>query len=94
MNIGQALRKIRKDTIFTQTEWASKIGISQTYMSQIENGVKEPSMEVIKQYERLAQKPIAIILWHGIEEKDVPKSKKKLYLELKPVIDSLISQVF
>lgn len=94
MNIGQALKKIRKDTTFSQMDWAGKVGISQTYMSQIENGIKTPSLEVIQQYERLSQKPLAIILWHGIEEKDIPKSKKKIYSELKPLIDSLISQVF
>lgn len=94
MNIGQALKKVRKDTIYTQVEWASKVGITQTYMSQIENGLKIPSLEVIAAYEEISKKPLAIILWYGIEESAVPKSKRKIYQELKPLVDNLIAQIF
>ncbi|EKU45047.1 helix-turn-helix domain-containing protein [Staphylococcus massiliensis] len=48
MNIGITLRQIRKDKKMTQQELADKIEISRSYLSDIENGQKNPSVETVK----------------------------------------------
>jgi transcriptional regulator with XRE-family HTH domain len=48
MNIGIAIRSIRKQLDITQYELADRCNISQTSLSQIENGVKRPSARTIK----------------------------------------------
>jgi XRE family transcriptional regulator, regulator of sulfur utilization len=94
MDISSALRKVRKDSGLSQGEFAAKAGITQTYVSLIEGGRKVPSVEVIQKYETIGKIPLAIILWWGIQEKDVPKNKKVAFRELKPLVDNLISQIF
>lgn len=94
MNIANALKRLRKETTsFNQQEFAGKLGISQTYLSQIEGGKKTPSMDLIEVYGRLTKVPLAVLLWMAMEEKDVKPSKKKIFKELKPTIDNLIREI-
>ena len=45
---GQYLRKIRKEQKITLTELALETGLSQSYLSQIENGTRPiPSIEIL-----------------------------------------------
>ena len=50
MNIGITIRNIRKERTpqLNQSEFAKLIGITQTYLSQIETGVKTPKISVLE----------------------------------------------
>jgi transcriptional regulator with XRE-family HTH domain len=53
---GQAIKRLRKAKDYTLAEVSSKVGISVTYLSQIENGARKPPCpEIIDK--------IAIALW-------------------------------
>ncbi|UXU83307.1 helix-turn-helix domain-containing protein [Mammaliicoccus sciuri] len=52
MTFGQNLKRIRKDMKLTQQEMGDKIGISQNYLSDIENGKRYLSIKAVT---RLAQ---------------------------------------
>ena len=47
MNIGLAIKSIRKKLSITQYELAEKCDLSQTSLSQIETGVKRPDSQHI-----------------------------------------------
>jgi len=95
MNLGYALKTARtKYTNHNQMAFAQQLGLSQTYVSQIENGHKKPSIEVIEGYGKLTNAPLAVIMWMAITEDDVEKHKLIVYRELKPVIDNLIKEIF
>lgn len=94
MIIHKALREVRKGLDLNQTEFAKVIGLTQTYISLIESGDKVPSFDVIERYNKVSKVPIPIIMWKTLEVNDVPKHKRKIYQELKPVVDSLINQIF
>lgn len=47
MSIGENIKKIRKENGLTQTEFSKKIGISRTYLSDLENSRKSPSVETL-----------------------------------------------
>ena len=53
MNIGDNIKKIRKERKISQIELAKKMKISQSYLSDIENGRKNLSINTI---ERIAEK--------------------------------------
>lgn len=53
MSIGKTLKEIRKQRNLTQAALAQEINISRSYLSDIENGNKNPSIKTI---ENLAQK--------------------------------------
>lgn len=47
MNLGEKLRSIRKSNDMNQNEFASRIGVSQGTLSDIERGVCLPSCETL-----------------------------------------------
>jgi transcriptional regulator with XRE-family HTH domain len=44
-NFGSNLKKVRKENKFTQFELAKEIGISRTYLSDLENNRYSPSLK-------------------------------------------------
>lgn len=93
MKIGETLKGIRKGKGLTQKQVEEKIGITQTYLSQIESGEKEPSGVMLRKLCKYYGTPHQIVVWQSLEEKDVPKLKRKLFADLKPAVDGLISQI-
>jgi HTH-type transcriptional regulator, repressor for puuD len=49
MGFGARLAKIREDAGFTQSSLARAVGLSQSAVSQIESGERNPSYETIRQ---------------------------------------------
>jgi Predicted transcriptional regulator len=47
MNLGEKIRSIRKSNDMNQNEFASRIGVSQGTLSDIERGVCLPSCETL-----------------------------------------------
>ena len=93
MNIAYALKESRKFKGWKQIEMAEKVGISQTYLSQIETGAKKPSTTLIEKFCKVLGVPIQMIFSLGMDESDVPKEKRDLYAQLKPVMNGLVAQI-
>lgn len=93
MNIGFAIRSIRRQLGITQYELANKCDISQTSLSQIENGIKRPSTRTIKRVCEALEVPESVIYILGMQETDVPVSKKNVYELLFPSIRNLALQI-
>lgn len=92
MNYGQMIKDLRKSgNPLTQAEFAKKIGITQTYLSQIEKGHKNPSTELLHKISEYTKVPLPIMCWKCVTETDVHPSRKKLFTSLKPVIDELVN---
>ena len=47
MNIGKAIKGLRKEKGIAQNDFAKGCGISQTSISLIENGAKKPSAQTL-----------------------------------------------
>ncbi len=94
MKIGKALQDLRKSKKIKQYVAAQGIGITQTYLSQIEAGRKNASTEVIQKMGDYYDVPMAIILWKAIDISDVSADKQNIFEQLKPAIDGLINEVF
>ncbi len=61
--LGEALRLIRVFHDFKQTEVAARLGISKSYLSEIESGSKEPTLQVIGRYAEVFELPASSILF-------------------------------
>lgn len=48
--IAKALKLIRQYHKLTQTELASRLSISTSYLSELESGKKEPSLDILQKY--------------------------------------------
>jgi transcriptional regulator with XRE-family HTH domain len=93
MNIGSAIKSIRKKLSITQYELAEKCDLSQTSLSQIETGVKRPSQRTIAKICSVLDIPESIIYIVAMQEADVPPSKKGIYELVYPSIKSLALQM-
>lgn len=96
MNIGIAIRTIRKQRTpqLNQSEFAKLIGITQTYLSQIETGAKTPNISVLETISKEFEIPLPIIFWLGISEDDIADHKKEHFRFLKPTVDAMINEFF
>lgn len=76
--INEVLRLLRIFHGYKSIELAKKIGISQSYLSEIENGKKDPSLEILKKYSETFKIKVSTLLLFSEElEKDEEKSIKK-----------------
>ena len=77
----------------SQTEFANMIGISQTYLSQIETGSKTPNISVLESMSEKLKFPLPIIFWFSLEESDIYEEKRVHFKQIKPIIDTLINSL-
>jgi transcriptional regulator with XRE-family HTH domain len=69
--LNEALRLIRVYHDMKQAELATKLGISKSYMSEIEKGTKSPTMELVEKYAEIFGIPSSSILFFS-ENMDKP----------------------
>lgn len=71
--LGEALRLIRVFHDCKIIELAKELGISASYISEIENSKKTPSMEVLKKYAAYFDTTVSAIMFFA---EDIEKDKK------------------
>lgn len=96
MNLGKSIRTLRKSLTpkVTQAEYAESIGITQSYLSCIENGEKEPSTDLLKKVADKHDVPMPVFLWMSMDENDISPKKLPSFKLLKPSIDALLNEFF
>ena len=76
--IGETLRLLRVFNDYTMTEMSQKVGLSQSYISELENGKKQPSLEVIEKYATVFDmKPSTVLLFSETLEIDQVNNQDK-----------------
>jgi transcriptional regulator with XRE-family HTH domain len=96
MNIGKAIKQLRQkySPELNQREFAKAIGLSQTYLSQIESDQKNPSTDILKRISEYLKIPLPVMLWFSLSIDDVEESRKEAYRTLKPSVDALLNGMF
>ena len=80
--LNEALRLIRVFHDLKQTDLASRIGISKSYLSEIEKGKKSPTMDLVEKYSSEFKIPASSILFfseqlsHEVGERRLPRNAK------------------
>ncbi|OJW83530.1 MAG: hypothetical protein BGO69_08655 [Bacteroidetes bacterium 46-16] len=93
MNIGKIIKAIRTQAGMTQAELCSRCSISQTSMSQIENGYKKTREMTMAKICRALNISESLIYILAMQIADIPESKKELGDMLWPTLQSLILQL-
>lgn len=60
--LNEALRLVRVFHNIPQTKLAEKLGISKSYLSEIESGKKIPTLELLNKYKDIFDIPVSSIL--------------------------------
>ncbi len=78
--LNEALRLIRVYHDMRQSETAEKLGISNSYLSEIEKGRKKPTLEIVEKYSTVFRIPMSSILFfsENLDENPSFKSAKRL----------------
>jgi len=93
MNIGNAIRKIRNDKQVSQMELKRLSGVSQTSISQIEKGLKQPSRRTLEKICKALNVPQSVVYFYSLEDSDVPKDKQQVYEVIYPALESMIRKL-
>jgi len=87
--ISEALRLLRVFHDMKQKELAEKLGISKSHVSEIENGNRTPSLEVISRYAEVFRVPASSIIFFA-ENIETAQNNGKLNARVKSAIASKI----
>ncbi|GGM07747.1 hypothetical protein GCM10010099_24520 [Streptomyces cinereus] len=76
--IHQALKKIREFHNIKQSELSMQLGISNSYLSEIESGKKSPSLELLDKYSEIFNIPVSslILFSETLDDEEAKLSKR------------------
>lgn len=74
--LGEALRLIRIFHDLKQQDLADRLGLSKSYVSELESGKKSPSIEIIEKYSEQFGIPPSSILFFSENLENPSKAKK------------------
>lgn len=63
MNTGKGIKFVRLSANLKQGEMAEKLGISQNYLSLLENNKAEPSISLLKKISDTFGVPVSFLFW-------------------------------
>ena len=94
MDLGKTIKKIRKQKRQKQRDIAISCGTSQTYLSLIENNLKEPSISMLKLISESLNVPLPILFFLSMTEDDVQANKREAFQIISPSVKSLVNEFF
>lgn len=87
--INKALRLIRTFHDVNQSEMSVRLGISKSYLSEIESGKKQPTLDILEKYSVEFEIPLSSIMFFS-ESIDSNKLGEKLRLGLARKVVSIL----
>lgn len=93
MNIGSTIAKLRKERNLTQQQFADKIEIRQTSLSNIESGKKRPNSTTLKRICDALEISELHLYILSFDESDVPSTKRDMFKRLEGPIKSLAMEL-
>jgi len=94
MTIGQKLKELRKQKSLKQGVVAKEMGISQTYLSQVEGGKRNPSTALLDRFAVYYSMPLPVLIWMTLTEESVASDKVDFFKAIKPTLDAVIKDLF
>lgn len=90
MDIGKGLRFIRVAAGLQQKDLAQRLGISQNYLSLLENNKAEPSLSLLRKVSDEFDIPTSFLLWEeNAVDKEVNPEIREHYERLRQLIHEL-----
>ena len=62
MSVGKTIKELRKEKDLTQKELAYAVGITNVYLSMIENSIKTPSLKLLAKLSEVFGVPLQLLL--------------------------------
>ena len=94
MKIGATIKRLRKEKGIRQTDFAKQCRISQTYLSQLENDNRNPTVDVLERISKALNIPYPVLSFLSLTEETVPEEKREVYKKMEKVMFGLVEDVF
>ncbi len=94
MELGSAIKNFRIQKGIKQNTLAEKCEISQTYLSQIENNVKEPNLSTLRIISKNLGIPLPVLVFMSLDESDITPQKRASYKHIEASIKSMLTAFF
>lgn len=91
MEIGKAIKELRKQHGISQKELAKASGLSINAICSFERGHFAPSISTLQKLADALEIPLPVFLFAMLSEEDFPKDKKILYPILRQITIQLCS---
>lgn len=76
--LNRALKLLRTYHQLKQIELAKRLGVSNSYLSEIETGVKMPGVDLLEKYAEIFKMPVSSIMLFSEKMNDEKKTSEKL----------------
>lgn len=90
MNIGTAVKSLRKEKGLGQKELAEKCDISVNALSQIETNATFPHKKTIEKICYALKIPVSYLLFFSIDDEDIPADKKEAFNYLNGAVKNVL----
>lgn len=92
MDIGTAIKNIRKRKGYSQKDLANRCNLSVNALCQIENNSSFPQKTTIKKICDVLEIPTSYLLFFSISEEDIPEENRKTFQTLSSAIKDILIQ--
>ncbi len=92
MDIGSAIKLLRKQKGISQKELAEQCGISVNALCQIELNNTFPQKSTIHKICQVLEIPTSYLLFFSISDEDIPADKKKVFTTLSSAIKDVLME--
>jgi transcriptional regulator with XRE-family HTH domain len=93
MNIGTAIKDLRKKNQLSQADLAEQCEMTQTALSQIENGLRRPNESTLKRIAEQLKVPEIVIYLLATDDSDVPKEKLEMFKVVFPNVKNMLLSI-
>ena len=94
MNIGEAIRLARKSQDIRQNVLAEIAGVTPAYLSLIESGEKNPTLDVLEALAFALETPLPILFLRTLEVSDIREEKQEAFKHIHPLLISIANEFF
>lgn len=94
MKIGATIKRLRKEKGIRQVDFAKQCKISQTYLSQLENDDRNPTIDVLEKISNALGIPYPVLSFLSLTPDAVPEQKREVYDRMEKVMFGLVEDVF
>lgn len=94
MELGKYLKMKRKEKGLSQGAICKAIGVTQTYLSLIETGKSNGTLELWQKIADALQIPLGVMMFMSMNTWDMTEDQQRKYNILAPMIEGAIKEIF
>ncbi|HRO99693.1 MAG TPA: helix-turn-helix transcriptional regulator [Flavobacteriales bacterium] len=94
MNLGSTIKHFREQRSMSQKALAQTTGISAPYLSLLESNQRTPALGMIESIAKALGVPVPILMFHAMDEHDVPPAKRALFLTVFEPVRDMVTTTF